>query len=168
MDISIYDRVEVKVTPYGLLTMSPNLDKRQISRQGYMEFTLLELIKELGVHIAPVYDHPADSKVMPGVLADLLPFEPGIKLLGHTEGSGAKQVNLIATPICEYSCIAITPVPTDTGTLPSAWKCSKCDMVWILELGSPSDNGMHFCPGCGNVIANETPFRSPIQGDQKL
>lgn len=34
----------------------------------------------------------------------------------------------------------------------SAWRCSKCDLTWILDEGTPSQNEMRYCPKCGAYI----------------
>lgn len=31
----------------------------------------------------------------------------------------------------------------------NVWKCSNCDDYWLLNDGTPFDNGMNFCPKCG-------------------
>lgn len=31
----------------------------------------------------------------------------------------------------------------------TAWRCSKCDLTWILNEGTPSQNEMRYCPKCG-------------------
>ena len=31
----------------------------------------------------------------------------------------------------------------------NVWKCSNCDDYWLLNNGTPFDNGMKFCPKCG-------------------
>lgn len=31
----------------------------------------------------------------------------------------------------------------------TAWRCSKCDITWLLDEGTPSENEMRYCPKCG-------------------
>ena len=31
----------------------------------------------------------------------------------------------------------------------TAWRCSKCDLTWILNEGTPWQNEMRYCPKCG-------------------
>lgn len=31
----------------------------------------------------------------------------------------------------------------------TAWRCSKCDLTWLLDEGTPSENEMRYCPKCG-------------------
>lgn len=39
----------------------------------------------------------------------------------------------------------------------SAWACEAddCDALWYLEDGTPSENRMRYCPGCGRRIVAE-------------
>jgi len=32
------------------------------------------------------------------------------------------------------------------------WWCSKCNLIWTLNDGTPKDNGMEYCPKCGRKI----------------
>lgn len=32
------------------------------------------------------------------------------------------------------------------------WECNRCEIKWILNDGTPFDNEMHYCPGCGAEI----------------
>lgn len=32
------------------------------------------------------------------------------------------------------------------------WRCSKCDLTWILNEGTPSQNEMRYCPKCGSYM----------------
>lgn len=33
-----------------------------------------------------------------------------------------------------------------------AWECSNCGACWTCIDGDPTDNDMHFCPVCGDII----------------
>lgn len=33
-----------------------------------------------------------------------------------------------------------------------AWECSNCGACWTCIEGDPTDNDMHFCPVCGDII----------------
>lgn len=32
------------------------------------------------------------------------------------------------------------------------WKCSQCDVKWLLISGTPADNEMCYCPKCGRKM----------------
>lgn len=34
----------------------------------------------------------------------------------------------------------------------NAWECNKCGQAWTLNSGTPKDNNMNFCNGCGRPI----------------
>jgi len=33
------------------------------------------------------------------------------------------------------------------------WRCSRCGLMWNLEVGGPAENEMNYCPKCGRKIA---------------
>ena len=37
----------------------------------------------------------------------------------------------------------------------NTWKCSVCGLRWTLNDGTPKENGMKYCPKCGNRIRSE-------------
>lgn len=37
----------------------------------------------------------------------------------------------------------------------NVWQCSRCDFLWELTSGCPSENDMKFCPHCGREIERE-------------
>ena len=43
-----------------------------------------------------------------------------------------------------------------TETSEGFWKCSGCPIAWKLTGGTPTENGMHYCPGCGYPIRQES------------
>ncbi len=34
-----------------------------------------------------------------------------------------------------------------------AWECQNCKIYWQLNDGTPQENGVKFCPGCGQEIS---------------
>ena len=36
-----------------------------------------------------------------------------------------------------------------------AWRCRACGYIENFEADGPTENGWHFCPGCGREIRSE-------------
>lgn len=44
------------------------------------------------------------------------------------------------------------------------WECQECGEAWSLMNGTPSENHMRYCNGCGRRVAGEEPWRDEIEG----
>ena len=42
---------------------------------------------------------------------------------------------------------------------PEYWECSECQYAWVINTGTPFENGMKFCPSCGARITEEVPYK---------
>ena len=46
-----------------------------------------------------------------------------------------------------------------------AWRCRACGYIENFEADGPTENGWHFCPGCGREIIVEAVNPCPFDND---
>ena len=47
-----------------------------------------------------------------------------------------------------------------------AWRCRACGYIENFEADGPTENGWHFCPGCGREIIVEAVNPCPFDNDK--
>lgn len=59
--------------------------------------------------------------------------------------------------IFDYLADLVDPTCHDVGDPYDGccFECSRCGEMWEMICGSPSDNGLNFCPHCGAMVVSE-------------